>query len=724
MVLVFEDLHWADNAMLDFIDQLAEWVADVPLLIVCTARPELLERRRDWGGGKVNAATVALEPLSDTDTAQLLAALLERAVIPAETQAALLERAQGNPLYAEEYVRMLEDGDMLDRAADAPLPESVQGIIAARLDGLPAEEKQLLQDAAVIGKVAWLGSILALGGGERYAAEERLHRLVRKEFLRRAQRSSVEGDSEYVFRHALVRDVAYQQIARAARAHKHERAAEWIEGLAAGRDETAEMRAHHYRRALEYARAAGTATPQLEAKTRGALGEAADRAVALGALESGVALYEAALELTPHGDPARPILLYGYCHARDTIETGDPELRAEAIELLEGAGETASAAALEVFRGYDHTDRGRGELAGASFRRATELARLAPDGREKARALGGVAISVALRGDYALAQELGRAAMDMGDACGDAYASARARAGVALALPDAHPESISLLEQAVAIATEANLPAVSGMLLNLGTSLESCGRLVDARALDADIASAAQRFGSRRQVHDLAMLRCNWALHAGGWAAAEQRAGELMDHAPWEWDRIQLAAVRCQLRLALGMLGPATEDARALAAFAAQSGEWQMEAISAALLASCLAAAGSMAAAGDAIDVWFALPRRGSGEPTLVVATAMWIAGVTDRFGALSPPEFVTPWWDAAGAVAGGRLGDAADAVQGMGSLYHESLLRLLWAEHLTGEGRHADAAPQLERALEIYRAEGATARINQALALSARAAG
>ena len=216
MVLVFEDLHWADNALLDFVDHLAEWVTDVPLLIVCTARPELLERRRDWGGGKSNAATVALEPLTDGDTARLLVALMQRAVIPADTQAALLERAQGNPLYAEEYVRMLEDGGMVDRAGDAPLPESVQGIIAARLDTLPVEEKQLLQNAAVIGKVAWLGAILELGGGERSAAEERLHRLVRKEFLRRAQRSSVEGDTEYVFRHALVRDVAYQQIARAA----------------------------------------------------------------------------------------------------------------------------------------------------------------------------------------------------------------------------------------------------------------------------------------------------------------------------------------------------------------------------------------------------------------------------------------------------------------------------------------------------------------------------
>ena len=278
---------------------------------------------------------------------------------------------------------------MVDRAADAPLPESVQGIIAARLDTLPAEEKQLLQNAAVIGKVAWLGAILELGGGERYSAEERLHRLVRKEFLRRAQRSSVEGDSEYVFRHALVRDVAYQQIARAARADKHERAAGWLEQLAADRDETVEMRAHHYRQALEYARAAGTATQQLADRTRIALGEAAERALTLGSLEPAVSLFEAALALTPAGDPARAMLLNGYCHAREFLGIPDLEIISEAIDELEEAGELAAAAALEVLRGYEHTDSGRGEESRLAYERAAALADRAPAGRDKARALSG-----------------------------------------------------------------------------------------------------------------------------------------------------------------------------------------------------------------------------------------------------------------------------------------------------------------------------------------------
>src|SRR5204863_4864461 len=210
LVLVFEDIQWADEGLLDFIDHLVDWVRDVPMLILCTARLELLERRPAWGGGKLNASNVALAPLSGDDTARLMWAL------GVETQPALVERAGGNPLYAEQYVRMLRE-----RGSAEDLPESVQGIIAARLDALPPEEKSVLQAAAVMGKVFWLG---ALGVDERS-----LHPLQQKEFVQRARRSSVAGETEFSFKHVLVRDVAYGQIPRADRAAKHRRTAEWIE---------------------------------------------------------------------------------------------------------------------------------------------------------------------------------------------------------------------------------------------------------------------------------------------------------------------------------------------------------------------------------------------------------------------------------------------------------------------------------------------------------------
>jgi predicted ATPase len=230
LVLVFEDLHWADDELLDFVDHLVEWASGVPILIVGTARPELLARRPAWGGGKLNTTTLSLAPLSDTDTSRLLASLLDRPLQAAEAQIALLARAGGNPLYAEQYAQMLRDGA---GDADLPVPESIQGLIAARLDQLPPEEKALLQDAAVLGKVFWLGSI----AGERAAseAEVALHALDRKGFVRKARASSVGDESEYTFLHLLVRDVAYGQIPRGARVEKHRRAAEWIESLGRSR---------------------------------------------------------------------------------------------------------------------------------------------------------------------------------------------------------------------------------------------------------------------------------------------------------------------------------------------------------------------------------------------------------------------------------------------------------------------------------------------------------
>src|SRR3954447_1517976 len=142
-VLVFEDIQWADDGLLDFIEHLADWVRDVPMLILCTARLDLLERRPGWGGGKLNSANVALAPLSDEETARLISALSERPLLEAELQSALLDRAGGNPLYAEQYVRMLTERET---SGELALPETVQGIIAARLDALVPEEKALLQD--------------------------------------------------------------------------------------------------------------------------------------------------------------------------------------------------------------------------------------------------------------------------------------------------------------------------------------------------------------------------------------------------------------------------------------------------------------------------------------------------------------------------------------------------------------------------------------------------
>src|SRR5205085_12592301 len=216
-------------------------------------------------------------------TAALIAKLLDRPVLSAETQTALLAAAGGNPLYAEQYARMLEE-----RGEAEAVPESVQGIIAARLDGLSPAEKSLIQDGAVLGKVFWLGAV----GGDA----DVLHGLERKEFVQRARRSSIAGETEYAFRHLLVRDVAYGQIPRAERAKKHRRAAEWIDTLGRPEDH-AEMLAHHWRAALDLARAAGHVEDDLADRTRMALRAAGDRAFSLHALAAAERYYGEAVRL-------------------------------------------------------------------------------------------------------------------------------------------------------------------------------------------------------------------------------------------------------------------------------------------------------------------------------------------------------------------------------------------------------------------------------------------
>jgi hypothetical protein len=315
-VLVFEDLHWADEALLVFLEHLADWSHGVPLLLLCTARPELYERHANWAAGLRNATAIDLAPLSDEETALLIGRLLERAVLPPETQRGLLERAGGNPLYAEEFVRLLVD-DRRRGAGHEEVPGSVQALIAARLDTLSAERKSLLQDAAVIGKVFWAGALAEMGARDRRDVEHALHELARKELVRLARTSSMAGETEYGFWHLLVRDVCYAQIPRAARAARHRAAAAWIErkaGESVG--DLADVLAHHYLTALELGRTAGHTddAEELQANAIRYLALAGERALPLDVARAEQQLARA-LALAPAGHPQRAALLERWAKA-------------------------------------------------------------------------------------------------------------------------------------------------------------------------------------------------------------------------------------------------------------------------------------------------------------------------------------------------------------------------------------------------------------------------
>src|SRR6266545_6690989 len=316
LVLVVEDLHWADPAMLEFLEHLGDRSTGLPLLVVATARPELLERQPGWGDGSRNASTIRLGSLTDAQTARLVAALVGRSVLPAPVQALLLERAGGNPLYAEELVRLLADRGLLAdghaAAPEIPVPETVHGLIAARLDTPAPAARALLHDAAVVGRVFWSGAVAVIGGAGEGEVQAGLRELERRQFVHQAATSSVRRQDEFVFWHALVRDVAYAQIPRAGRARRHRMAAEWLETVAGERvADLAEVVAHHYGRALAYARAAGEPEAQVARLVEAArrfLVLAGDRASNLD-LDRAGSWYRQALDLSPPGHPQRPQLL-------------------------------------------------------------------------------------------------------------------------------------------------------------------------------------------------------------------------------------------------------------------------------------------------------------------------------------------------------------------------------------------------------------------------------
>jgi class 3 adenylate cyclase/tetratricopeptide (TPR) repeat protein len=342
LVLVVEDLHWADAALLQFLKYLIDSSAGIALLVIATARSELLDRYPGWNEERPNASSITLSPLTDTDTTALIAALLGQPVLPTEVQALLLERAGGNPLYAEEFARLLTDRGLLVRdghtvrlspGQEIPFPETVQALIAARLDLLPLERKALVQDAAVVGKVFWSGALAAIGDRDEQVLQAELDELERKELIRAAKASSVEGQTEYAFWHAVVRDVAYAQIPRAGRMRRHRTAAEWLEHLAGERlADRAEIIAHHYSQAVALARATGEQARRLavlEERARRFLILAGDRAIGLDVSQAH-AYYQKALALCPPDHPERPRIVAGT--ARAAFQSGRVEDAAVAYE--------------------------------------------------------------------------------------------------------------------------------------------------------------------------------------------------------------------------------------------------------------------------------------------------------------------------------------------------------------------------------------------------------
>ena len=721
LVLVFEDLHFADDGLLDFVDHLVEWTSGVPILVVGTARPELLARRPGWGGGKPNALTRSLSPLDEDETAELVHRLLDRPVLAADLQETLLERAGGNPLYAEEFVRLLDQQNPDELA----LPESVQGLIAARIDGLPADEKAVLQDAAVFGKVFWLGAAAELAGLERRAAEERLHALERTEFVRRERRASVTGEVEYAFRHLLVRDVAYGQIPRAVRAEKHRLAARWIEALGRPEDHS-ELLAHHYVSALDLAEAAGRPTSDLTGPARLALKDAGDRAFALNAFPAAGRSYERALDLWPEEERDRTELMFQRAQALSLA--GDErreQALSEAHSALVAAGNEELAGQADALLAEFWWHRGDRDRAFEHLERASRLVAAAPPSHAKVHVLSQVSRYRAIAEESEEAIRVGREALQMAEALGLDELRAHALNNIGLArLTIGDRGGMADLERSIEIAIAAKSPEAARGYNNLGSMVWFLGDTRRARELFDEAVRIGDELGSVVIGRYSRIVRIQFRFAEGEWDEGFREADAFIaacEAGDSHYLESSIRSERAKARLARGDVDGALDDVNRALEHARGAKDPQ------ALLPTLARAARVFLELGRNDEAAVLADEALEMRAAFAAAEVAWVAPTLNRVEAVlrmldrTRPE--TSWDRAARALLNGNFEAAATVFHESGQLDDAAEARLRAAEKLVREGRRAEADLQLQEALAFYRSVGATRYVREAESLLAASA-
>ncbi len=294
LVVVFDDVHWAEPAFLDLIDHVADLSRGVPLLLLCAARTELLDARPDWGGGKLNAASALLGPLTEAESAELIGA--QAAGIDAVTRERIATAAGGNPFFVEEMLALAREG------GDIRAPSTIQALLQARLDLLATGERSVIERGAVEGEIFHRSALERLANGS--PVDSHLISLVRKELIR-PERSTFPGEDAFRFRHLLIRDAAYEALPKETRAELHERFAEWLEARG-GLIELDEILGYHLEQANRYRTELGKPDDGLAARAGRLLAAAGCRAFAREDIAAASSLLERALSLLPSGDDARP----------------------------------------------------------------------------------------------------------------------------------------------------------------------------------------------------------------------------------------------------------------------------------------------------------------------------------------------------------------------------------------------------------------------------------
>ena len=588
LVLVLEDLHWADDGLLDFIDHVTEW-AEAPLLVIAVARPDLLDRRPAWGTGQCDARLMTLEPLSASEMETLVTELLDADPAP-DLARVLVERSGGNPLFGEEILRMLIEQGVLcaidtggwkltSELGDVEVPRSIQAVIGARLDALPLDEIDVVQAAATVGRVFWVGAVQRLCRRNRRDTRELLGRLRAREIIVAHESSEFSDEPELAFRHVLIRDVAYASLPKGRRADAHVEMAGWAMEHAVGReDQIAELLATHYVHALNYRKQLGDTDRNgirrfgpIQPEAYHWARAAGERAYRLWQQKEASrwfreALHAAAgIDVTPDD---RASLCERYAHSSEGVEPyADVAVAYEAaLSAYEAIGDDASAGRMEAWRAFVGFQSGDDDaVVGWSTRALTHLE---PRGESRDLALALIILGSAHRrsGRFDEAKPGLRRAAAIAATLDDSVIKAQASASLGKCLQQSGNvhEGMPLLEHSLTLARAAgDLPVLLRTLVDLSEAHEEAtGDYHRAQDLMREGLTLARRAGHRQQVAWMEGNLADYLLDVGRIDEAEplSRSGLAGARHVGEIRRIALTLpTMCYLALLRGRLGEAEQ---------------------------------------------------------------------------------------------------------------------------------------------------------------------
>jgi class 3 adenylate cyclase/tetratricopeptide (TPR) repeat protein len=527
LLVVFDDLHWGEPALLDLIEHVATMSRGAAILLLSLGRPELLDRRPGWGGGLLNATTVLLEPLSAAETEELIGTLASR--LDAELAARIRDAAEGNPLFVEEMTAMVAEAGN----GDVVVPPTVQALLAARLDQLDGDERSVLERGAVEGLVFHRGAVEALGAAD---VSPRLSALVRKELVRPAA-ALFTGDDAYRFRHILIRDAAYDALPKATRAELHERFADWLEERGADLLERDEILGYHLEQAFNYRAELSPVDESgraLAARASERLVSGARTARLRGDQWAAAALFSRGAALLPEAGPPRAELELEL--ARVLFDTGEFERAGKLIEgatlVAERAGDErlGALASLEKLMLRTLVGGADAHFEPSMLDEPVSVLERSGDEISLAHALSYLARTLFYVGDCAAAEHAYERAIDLArrhDLRRDEHDWQNWQAAAKRYGPTRVEEAIVFLDEVLAASSREGIPLPNAQLVKAGL-LAMKGDFATARALVQEAAPVARELGVIRSGM-VAMEGGHVELLAGSPKSAEALFREVWD---------------------------------------------------------------------------------------------------------------------------------------------------------------------------------------------------